>query len=67
MPEHGEGVIKPLRWWTNFVRWDAIYFIQIAHRGVLFEQEWAFGWGFAKLLTLVGRGMTCSILYLGTD
>lgn len=65
--EHGEGAIKSLSWWNNFVRWDAIYFTQIARRGVLFEQEWAFGWGFAKLLKFVGRGMSRSIFYIGMD
>lgn len=41
----------------KFVRWDAIYFTQISHRGILFEQEWAFGWGFTKLLAFVAKGM----------
>lgn len=41
----------------KFVRWDAIYFTQISHRGILFEQEWAFGWGFTKLLIFVARGV----------
>lgn len=41
---------------SKFVRWDAIYFVQIAHRGVVFEQEWAFGWGFTKLLAFFARG-----------
>jgi len=40
----------------KLVRWDAVYFTQIAHRGTRFEQEWAFGWGFARLLNLGGRG-----------
>ena len=65
--ESGEVPIKALSWLRKFVRWDAIYFTQIAHRGVVFEQEWAFSWVFAKLLTLVGRGMSRSILYMGTD
>lgn len=30
----------------RFVRWDSIYFLQIAERGYLFEQEWAFGYGY---------------------
>ncbi|KAL8725380.1 MAG: hypothetical protein Q9166_007396 [cf. Caloplaca sp. 2 TL-2023] len=34
----------------KLTRWDAIYFTQIAHRGALLEQEWAFGWGYSKLL-----------------
>ena len=40
----------------KLVRWDAIYFTQIAQRGYLFEQEWAFGWGFTRLLAFAGRG-----------
>ena len=39
---------------ARWVRWDAIYFTQIARRGYLFEQEWAFGWGFTRLLSLLG-------------
>lgn len=38
---------------SSYVRWDALYFTQIARRGFIFEQEWAFGWGFTKLLALV--------------
>ncbi|KAL8691737.1 MAG: hypothetical protein Q9218_003108 [Villophora microphyllina] len=34
----------------KLTRWDAIYFTQAANRGAIFEQEWAFGWGFAKTL-----------------
>lgn len=41
---------------NKFVRWDAIYFVQIAHRGIVFEQEWAFGWGFTKFLAFFARG-----------
>lgn len=40
----------------KLVRWDAVYFTQMAHRGTRFEQEWAFGWGFVRLLNLSGRG-----------
>lgn len=28
----------------KLVRWDSIYFVNIAERGYLFEQEWAFGY-----------------------
>jgi hypothetical protein len=34
----------------KFVRWDSIYFVRIAERGYLFEQEWAFGYGYTRLL-----------------
>ncbi|KAL9601929.1 MAG: hypothetical protein Q9219_002153 [cf. Caloplaca sp. 3 TL-2023] len=40
---------------AKLTRWDAIYFAQISQRGALFEQEWAFGWGFVKLLSAMGR------------
>ncbi len=45
---------------TKLVRWDAIYFTQVAHRGVVFEQEWAFGWGFTKLIAFLARGILFS-------
>lgn len=40
----------------KLVRWDAIYFVQTAHRGYVFEQEWAFGWGFSRLVSLCTAG-----------
>jgi phosphatidylinositol glycan class V len=48
----------------KFVRWDAIYFTQIARRGYVFEQEWAFGWGFTRILAAAGRGrnLQCKLL-----
>ena len=42
---------------SKVVRWDAIYFTQIAHRGYKFEQEWAFGWGLTSILAVLSRGM----------
>ena len=45
-----------LRGVDKLVRWDAIYFAKIAERGYLFEQEWAFGWGFTRLIALLSRG-----------
>lgn len=39
----------------KFVRWDAIYFATIAQHGYVYEQEWAFGWGFAMLSRMVAR------------
>jgi phosphatidylinositol glycan class V len=38
---------------TKLTRWDAIYFTQAAARGYRFEQEWAFGWGFTRLIALL--------------
>ena len=40
----------------NLVRWDAFYFTQVARRGYLWEQEWAFGWGFANLVAVTTKG-----------
>ena len=42
---------------SKFVRWDAIYFTQISLRGYLYEQEWAFGWGFTRLLRFLVQGI----------
>jgi GPI mannosyltransferase 2 len=47
----------------NFVRWDAIYFLQIAQRGYLFEQEWAFGPGFPTLVGWLHGGMSDQLKY----
>ncbi|KAH0343543.1 DUF409 domain protein, partial [Aureobasidium melanogenum] len=40
---------------TNLVRWDALYFVSVARRGVIFEQEWAWGWGYTNFLGLVSK------------
>ena len=36
----------------NLLRWDAVYFHEIARRHYLYEQEWAFGLGFTAFLRL---------------
>ena len=41
---------------SKFVRWDALYFTSVAQRGYLFEQEWAWGWGYTRFLALVSKG-----------
>lgn len=41
---------------TRLTRWDAIYFIENARRGYLFEQEWAFGAGLPTLIAAVVQG-----------
>ncbi|KAI4108103.1 MAG: hypothetical protein LQ339_002375 [Xanthoria mediterranea] len=40
---------------NKLTRWDAIYFANIGHRGAIFEQEWAFGWGYAKIVGILSR------------
>jgi GPI mannosyltransferase 2 len=40
----------------KLTRWDAIYFVKVANRGYVFEQEWAFGWGFTSLISLCAAG-----------
>lgn len=42
---------------AKFARWDAIYFLSVAKRGYLFEQEWAFGWGLTKTLSGLAKGV----------
>ena len=44
-------------WLQKLVRWDAIYFTAIAQRGYMWEQEWAFGWGYTKLISAVVQGI----------
>jgi hypothetical protein len=41
------------RFAQKLVRWDAIYYTMIASRGYTFEQEWAFGWGFTRLVAFL--------------
>ena len=41
---------------TRLTRWDAIYYAKISQRGYLYEQEWAFGWGFTRVLSLISTG-----------
>lgn len=47
---------------NKLTRWDAIYFVKTANRGYLFEQEWAFGWGFTQLIALCTSGEILSLL-----
>ena len=58
-----EGVlISLLRFFTTkLTRWDAIYFTKIASRDYLYEQEWAFGWGFTRLIRIFASGTIFSI------
>lgn len=40
----------------KLVRWDAIYFVRASNRGYLYEQEWAFGWGFTRMIKFGTEG-----------
>lgn len=42
----------------SLVRWDAIYYTQVARRGYLWEQEWAFGWGFTNFIAVISKALT---------
>lgn len=39
----------------NLVRWDAIYYVQMARMGHVFEQEWAFGVGLSGTISWLTR------------
>ncbi|KAJ5815092.1 hypothetical protein N7474_006869 [Penicillium riverlandense] len=41
----------------KFARWDSIYFLHTAETGYVFEQEWAFGYGYSKILALFISGV----------
>ncbi|RDL39606.1 GPI mannosyltransferase 2 [Venustampulla echinocandica] len=42
---------------AKVTRWDAIYFVRASNRGYTFEQEWAFGWGFTRLIAFCTAGL----------
>lgn len=46
---------------TRLTRWDAIYFTAIAHRGYLYEQEWAFGPGLPYFVSKVLLPLTSAL------
>ncbi|KAK5653361.1 hypothetical protein OQA88_9053 [Cercophora sp. LCS_1] len=46
---------------TRFASWDAVYFVSAAHRGYLFEQEWAFGSG----LPMTIRSIIKAVIHFG--
>lgn len=41
---------------SRLTRWDAIYFVRIANRSYVFEQEWMAGWGHTRLISFCTRG-----------
>lgn len=50
------GMIGSLSVPLKFARWDSIYFLHTAETGYVFEQEWAFGYGYTKILELFISG-----------
>ncbi|KAF8540710.1 GPI mannosyltransferase 2 [Trichophaea hybrida] len=40
---------------NSLTRWDAIFFIKVAERGYINEQEWAFGWGFTWAIVITSK------------
>lgn len=51
---------------ARLTSWDAIYFTQVARRGYLFEQEWAFGSGLTIVIEfLVGSKLPPPLRGLG--
>ncbi|KAF7717962.1 GPI mannosyltransferase 2 [Penicillium ucsense] len=56
--ENAQSINKPLdglSWPLKFARWDSIYFLPIAEKGYVFEQEWAFG--YPRILSLVASAI----------
>ncbi len=47
---------------SRLTRWDAVYFARISSRGYLYEQEWAFGWGFTRLVSHTAKGRRVPLL-----
>lgn len=47
----------------NLFRWDALYFIKTAERGLVFEQEWAFSPVFSQLLNVTTQCEKTQILH----
>ncbi|KAL3479097.1 GPI mannosyltransferase 2 [Aspergillus californicus] len=52
-PPQGNGSDVSLAIPLKFVRWDSIYFINIAQRGYVFEQEWAFSYTYGSIVNFL--------------
>ena len=39
----------------KFTRWDAVYYVSLASRGHIFEQEWAFGLGLSTSISQLNK------------
>lgn len=47
----------------KLTRWDAIYFVEVANRGHVFEQEWAW-WGWPRAIALYTAGKDVILIQL---
>ena len=52
---HFEVSTRFERFVLNLLRWDALYFVKAAERGLIHEQAWAFSGVYSRLLGLVGQ------------
>ncbi|KAK9450182.1 uncharacterized protein V1518DRAFT_195942 [Limtongia smithiae] len=48
----------------RFLVWDTVFFIHIAQRGYVYEQEWAFGWLWTGAIRYVGNWIVAPIIAL---
>jgi phosphatidylinositol glycan class V len=48
--------MHPFSYVLKFVGWDSVYFVHIVQNGYVFEQEWAFGYGYTKTLSFLTPG-----------
>lgn len=58
--EHYSGVERLVE---RLTRWDAIYFTSVGSRGRVYEQEWAFGWGWTELLAYLHRSELVTLIF----
>ncbi|KAF2261594.1 GPI mannosyltransferas-like protein 2 [Lojkania enalia] len=47
-----QALSPPNRLILNLFRWDALYFVNVAQRGYVYEQEWAFSWAYTRILNI---------------
>lgn len=50
----------PFSFPLKLVRWDSIYFVHIVRDDYVFEQEWAFGYGYTRILSFLTSGIYIS-------
>ncbi|KAK9476824.1 hypothetical protein V1514DRAFT_335517 [Lipomyces japonicus] len=47
---------------ARLIVWDPVFFVKIAQRGYVFEQEWAFGWLWTGTIKVVGKFVILPIM-----